>query len=61
MKTLHVYTTQRWVPVTINPISEYPIWNSNTPLGLTPGGTHTIAHAIQYRVMTTTTRMTKLL
>jgi hypothetical protein len=34
--------------------------NSNTPLGLPPGSTHTIV-SIEYKVMTTTTKMTKLL
>jgi hypothetical protein len=55
-----IHNTQLYPTVTIlHPSTQYG--NSNTPLGLTPGGINTITHAIQYRVMTTTTRMTKLL
>jgi hypothetical protein len=58
MKTLHAYTPHRCThPVTIlYQSTEYG--NSNTPLGLSPGGTHTTKHAMKYRVMTMTTKMT---
>jgi hypothetical protein len=52
-----IYTTQ--LVTILYQSTEYGY--SNTPLGMAPGGTHTTKHAIKYRVMTTTTKMTKLL